>query len=177
MGRNRHQSLSASTPFGFSVPGLVCAVSKHLETYGIFYFQEEGLFHPLPSFIDLLQVMKALLLDFASGWLSGFILCQALCSRHFTVSTVDMREKPKSLNQAHTLERHIVRDHKHSRDSGVDSVLNATLGSSPGFPHLLTLVPYSPPAGVEDYSDFDQNAAFFCLFSYCLQLILERSFE
>ena len=55
MGRNRHQSLSASTPFGFSVPGLVCAVSKHLETYGIFYFQEEGLFHPLPSFIDLLH--------------------------------------------------------------------------------------------------------------------------
>lgn len=175
MGRNRHQSLSASTPFGFSVPGLVCAVSKHLEAYSIFYFQEEGLFHPLTSFVDLLQVMKALLLDFASRWLSGFILCQALCSRRFTL--LDKRGKPKSLNQAHTLERHIVRDHKHSRDSGVDSVLNATLGSSPGFPHLLTLVPYSPPTGVEDYSDFDQNAAFFCLFSYCLQLILKRSFE
>ena len=163
--------LSASTPFGFSVPGLVCAVRKHLETYSIFHFQQEGLFYPLPSFINLLQIMKALLLDFASRWLSGFILCQALCSRHFTV--LDTRGKPRSLKRAHTWEAHC--QGPQTQQTGVDSVLSATLGSSPGLPHLLTLVPYSPPAGVEDYYNFDQNEACFCLFSYCLQLILERS--
>lgn len=98
-------------------------------------------------------------------------------ARLFAPDMLDTRGKPKSLNQGHTLERRIVRDHKHSSDSGVDSVLNATLGSPSGLPHLLTLVPYAPPAAVEDYPNFDQNAAFFCLFSYCLQLILERSFE
>lgn len=102
MGRNRDQSLSASTPFGFSVPGLVCAVRKHLDTQGIFYFQEEGLFHLLPSFIDLLQMMKALLLDFASRWLSGFILCQAFCSRHVRYEGKTKKPQPSS----HTWEAH-----------------------------------------------------------------------
>lgn len=107
--------------------------------------------------------MKALLLDFASRWLSGFILCQALCSRHFTV--LDMRGKPKSLKGAHTWEAHCQGPQTQQRLRGQRAERHP--GVISGLPHLLTLVPYSPPAGVEDYSNFDQNAAFFCLFSYC----------
>lgn len=101
----------------------------------IFYFQQEGLFHPLPSFIDLLQIMKALLLDFVSRWLSGFILCQALCSRHFTV--LDMSGKPKSLKRAHTWEAHC-------QGPQTQQTLVWTACSTPPWGHLPASLTSSP---------------------------------
>ena len=46
--------------------------------------------------------MKALLLDFASRWLSGFILCQAFCSRHVRYEGKTKKPQPRS----HTWEAH-----------------------------------------------------------------------
>lgn len=170
MGRNRDQSLSASTPFGFSVPGLVCAVRKTSWHTGHFYFQEEALFHLLLIWSTLLQMMKALLLDFASRWLSGFILCQA-----FAPDMLDTRGKTKASTSSHTWEAHcqgpqtqqrLWCGQRAERHPGV-------ISRPPSPPHL---VPYSPPAAVEDYSNFDPDASSFAFFLIVFQLILERRF-
>lgn len=79
MGRNRDQSLSASTPVGFSVPGLVCVVRKHLETRH-FLLSGRGTVPSAPFFRRLVTNDESLTLGFCikvAQWvhtLPGFLL-------------------------------------------------------------------------------------------------------